>query len=32
VGRLDATGISGTVHTGAASGPEAGRFTLKYAP
>jgi hypothetical protein len=32
VGRLDASGITGSVHTGTATGPEAGTFTLKYAP
>jgi hypothetical protein len=32
VGRLNATGIAGSVHTGTATGPEAGTFTLKYAP
>jgi hypothetical protein len=32
VGRLDASGIAGSVHTGSATGPEAGSFTLKYAP
>jgi hypothetical protein len=32
VGQLDASGITGQVHTGAAKGPEAGSFTLKYAP
>ena len=32
VGRLDASGITGEVHTGTAAGPPAGTFTLKYAP
>lgn len=32
VGQLDASGITGSVHTGTATGPEAGTFTLKYAP
>ena len=32
VGQLDASGITGSVHTGTATGPEAGSFTLKYAP
>jgi FHA domain/IPT/TIG domain len=32
VGRLDASGITGSVHTGAAGGPAAGTFSLKYAP
>ena len=32
VGRLDASGITGNVHTGTATGPAAGSFTLKYAP
>jgi IPT/TIG domain/FHA domain len=32
VGKLDASGIAGAVHTGTATGPEAGTFTLKYAP
>jgi pSer/pThr/pTyr-binding forkhead associated (FHA) protein len=32
VGRLDSTGIAGNVHTGSATGPAAGSFTLKYAP
>jgi pSer/pThr/pTyr-binding forkhead associated (FHA) protein len=32
VGRLDASGITGSVHTGAPGGPAAGTFSLKYAP
>jgi len=32
VGRLDASGITGDVHTGTAAGPKSGAFTLKYAP
>ncbi len=32
VGKLDASGITGDVHTGTAAGPKAGSFTLKYAP
>jgi hypothetical protein len=32
VGRLDASGISGQVHSGNPTGPQAGSFTLKYAP
>jgi pSer/pThr/pTyr-binding forkhead associated (FHA) protein len=32
VGRLDSTGITGGVHTGTATGPQAGTFTLKFAP
>ena len=32
VGRLDGSGITGNVHSGTATGPAAGTFTLKYAP
>lgn len=32
VGKLDSTGIVGAVHTGTAAGPQAGTFTLKFAP
>jgi hypothetical protein len=32
VGKLDSTGIVGAVHTGTATGPQAGTFRLKFAP
>jgi hypothetical protein len=32
VGKLDASGITGNVHSGSATGPDAGSFSLKYAP
>jgi IPT/TIG domain/FHA domain len=32
VGRLDASGITGGVHTGTPTGPAAGTFALKYSP
>jgi hypothetical protein len=32
VGKLDSAGVTGTVHSGSATGPQVGRFSLKYAP